>query len=84
MLRARSSAYLDSCAVGASFHHRRSALSGINSNLIDISYIRYNTAHPGARTDTLPFLRPDRAGLVYNFKSVLSQVTPERFRPYGA
>jgi hypothetical protein len=83
MLRARSSAYLGSSAVGASFHHRRSALSGINSNLIDIGYIRYNTAHPGAGMDTLPFLRPDRVGLVYNFKSVLSQVTPERFARMG-
>lgn len=83
MLRARSSAYLGSRAVGASFHHRRSALTGINSNLLDISYIRYNTAHPGARMDTLPFLRRDRVGLVYNFKSVLSQVTPERFAQMG-
>ena len=63
MLRARSSGYLGSSAVGASFHHRRSALAGINSNLIDVSYIRYNTAHTGASMDTLPFLRP--TGLVW-------------------
>ena len=81
--RARASGYLGSRAIGASFHHRRSALLSLNYNYLDINYVRYNTAHPGARQDTFPFVRADRTGLVFNFKSVLSRVTPERFKQLG-
>jgi hypothetical protein len=81
--RARAAGYLGSRAIGASFHHRRSALLSLNYNYLDINYVRYNTAHPGARQDTFPYVRRDRTGLVFNFKSVLSQVTLERFKQLG-
>jgi len=80
---ARASGRHGARAIGASFHDRRCALVSLNNNLLDISYIRYNTAHPGAATEIFPQLRPDRAGLIYNFKSVLSYVSPERFRQLG-
>ncbi len=70
-------------AIGASFHDRRTALLSLSHNLLDISYIRYNAAHPGAATDIFPYLRPDRTGLIFNFKSVLSYVTPERIKEMG-
>jgi hypothetical protein len=79
----RSAGYLGSRAIGASFHHRRSALLSVNYELLDIQFVRYNTAHPGARQDTFPFVRSDRRSLIYNFKSVLSRVTSGRFRELG-
>jgi hypothetical protein len=80
---ARAVGHVGSRAIGASFHHRNSALLSLNYNCLDINYIRYNTAHPGARTDIFPYLRADRIGLIYNFKSTLSRVTPELFRQLG-
>ncbi len=58
-------------AVGASFHNRRFALSAILWREVDIAFIRYNPAHPGARQQLFPFF--ERRGtaqgrsLVYNF-----------------
>lgn len=68
---------------GASFHDRRSAVFSINYNCLDVNFVRYNTAHAGARHDLFPYMRHDRTSLIYNFKSVLSVVTPERFRELG-
>jgi len=80
---ARARAHSGARAIGASFHDRRTALISLNNQCLDINYIRYNTAHPGALTDIFPYLRQDRTGLIYNFKSVLSSVTPERFKELG-
>jgi len=80
---ARAAGHSGARAIGASFHDRRTALLSISYGCLDIQYIRYNTAHPGAATDIFPYLRPDRASLIFNFKSVLSQVTPERFKELG-
>jgi aryl-alcohol dehydrogenase-like predicted oxidoreductase len=80
---ARTAGHAGARAIGASFHDRRTALLSISYGCLDIQYIRYNTAHPGAATDIFPYLRPDRASLIFNFKSVLSQVTPERFKQLG-
>lgn len=81
--RGRSIGYLGSRAIGASFHDRRTALLSVNSGPLDIQFIRYNTAHPGARGDMFPFFRSDRRSLVYNFKSLMSRVSTERFRELG-
>ncbi|HYI83794.1 MAG TPA: hypothetical protein VEX11_11360 [Acetobacteraceae bacterium] len=80
---ARATAHCGARAIGCSFHDRRCALGSINLNALDISYIRYNTAHPGAESDIFPFMRRDRTGLIFNFKSVLSAVTPEHVQRLG-
>jgi len=80
---ARAAGHVGARAIGASFHDRRSALISLNYNCLDINYIRYNTAHPGATQEIFPYLRQDRAALIYNFKSLMSPVTSERFQQLG-
>jgi len=65
--------------LGASFHDRKSAVHVCNTNSLDISFIRYSASRPSARTDLLPFLRPDARTRVFNFKSMMSPVTAEAF-----
>ena len=81
--RARASGHNGARAIGATFHQRQLALVADYYDLLDISYIRYNSAHPGARTDVLPYFRPYRNSLVFNFKSVMSQVSQETFDALG-
>jgi hypothetical protein len=76
-------AYRGISAMGASFHDRRCALAVHNSNQLDVVYIRCNTAHPGARADIFPFLRRDRIGLTYNFKSLMYRVTAKELAKAG-
>jgi hypothetical protein len=70
-------------AMGASFHDRQCALAVHNLNQLDIVYVRCNTAHPGARADIFPFLRRDRIGLTYNFKSLMYRVTEKELTRAG-
>jgi hypothetical protein len=79
LLQARAMGRHGARAVGSTFHQRSLALAANNYDLLDISYIRYNSAHPGAQQDLFPFLRPNLAGLMFNFKSVMSRVTQETF-----
>ncbi len=81
--RARSQRHHGAVAIGASFHQRSLALVADHHGLLDISYIRYNSGHPGARRDLFPYMRPARTGLVFNFKSVLSRVSKEMFQNFG-
>jgi hypothetical protein len=69
-------------AVGASFHDRRTALLATNHNLVNLSMIRYNPAHPGAREDLFPHLAPAHA-LLFNFKSTNGYVKPESYADLG-
>jgi hypothetical protein len=80
---ARAARHVGARAIGASFHHRPSAVGSLTDNCLDINYIRYNSAHTGARQDLFPHLRPDRTALLFNFKSAQFRVTPERFRQLG-
>lgn len=80
---ARANGHNGSRAIGGSFHHRAAALLSANSDLLDVNFIRYNTAHPGAATDIFPYLRPDRSGLIYNFKSTMSRATDEQMTQLG-
>jgi hypothetical protein len=80
---ARGVSHCGSRAIGGSFHDRRCALLSLNYNCLDVNYVRYNTAHPGADADIFPYVRRDRKGLIFNFKSVLSMVTPEHLRRLG-
>ena len=77
MSRARTSGHCGSRAIGATFHQRTLALAAEQYNMLDISFIRYNSAHPGARTDLFPHFPPVRNVPVFNFKSTMSQVPPE-------
>lgn len=66
-------------AVGASFHDRRAAATAANHGIVDLCYVRYNPAHPGARTDLFPFLTPNKRPL-FNFKSMMGWVPHDRLR----
>jgi aryl-alcohol dehydrogenase-like predicted oxidoreductase len=70
-------------AIGASFHQRSTALLANSYDVIDVSYIRYNASHPGARTELFPYCRLDAPGLIYNFKSGMSLVSSERAAALG-
>jgi hypothetical protein len=83
MARARAAGHAGARAIGGSFHDRVLALSAAAFEAVDIVYVRYNTAHPGARREVLDLLRPDRSVLVYNFKSTMFQVTREMFLALG-
>ena len=81
--QARSNGHNGARAIGASFHDRPAALKSINGNLLDVNFIRYNTAHPGAVTDIFPYVRPDRTGLIFNFKTTMSRATDEQMDQIG-
>jgi hypothetical protein len=66
-------------AVGASFHDRRTAALAANHGLVDLCYVRYNPAHPGARTDLFPHLTPGKRP-VFNFKSTMGCVPHDRLK----
>ena len=70
-------------AIGASHHHRPTALAAINQDVMDLHFIRLNTGHPGARTEILPKLRQDRAGLVFSFTSMMGRVPESRIPELG-
>ncbi len=65
----RRTGFLGISAIGASFHDRRAAVSGINHGLVDLAFCRYNPLHVGARAELFARLRPRRAALLYNFNS---------------
>lgn len=77
---ARKSKKWGCTAIGASFHDRLTARMAIRSELLDISYIRYNAAHPGSEEDLFPFLPLERQGLLYNFSSTSGFVREPDFR----
>ena len=54
-------------SVGGSFHSRPAALLAITQQAIDVAFVRYNVAHPGAREDLFPFLAPTRKTTIFNF-----------------
>ena len=70
-------------ALGTTFHERPAAPLAIARELIDIAFIRYNAAHPGASEDLFPFLSASSSTLVYNFKSALPELTPARMEALG-
>jgi hypothetical protein len=78
MSRARAAGQHGARAIGATFHQRPLALVAQQYGMLDISFIRYNSAHPGASRDLFPYLS-GRSIPVFNFKSTMSQVTPETF-----
>jgi hypothetical protein len=79
MAAARQGRHHGARAIAASFHQRTLAVMSDYYGLLDVSFVRYNAAHPGARRDLFPYLRPARACPVFNFKSVMARVTREQF-----
>jgi hypothetical protein len=77
MSQARASGMHGARAIGASFHQRTLAASAGLQQLLDVSFIRYNSAHPGARTDLFPYVPAEPRTPVFNFKSTMSRVTRE-------
>jgi hypothetical protein len=80
---ARLAAHKGSRAIGATFHHRGCALLSLNYDCLDIHYIRYNTAHRRAVEDFFPHVPPERASLIFSFKSTFPLVAEERVRQFG-
>lgn len=66
-------------AVGASFHDRQAALAAANHRVVDLGYVRYNPAHPGARHDLFPHLAGGHPPL-FNFKSMRGFVSHDELR----
>lgn len=52
---------------GASFHDRRVALDWMQNEHVDLAFVRYNPAHPGAEEDIFSHLSPQKKCLLFNF-----------------
>jgi hypothetical protein len=68
-LRHREDGFVGARAIGVSFHDRGAARAAIADGGIDVAFVRYNTAHPGAREDVFPFLPASRTTRVFGFTS---------------
>jgi aryl-alcohol dehydrogenase-like predicted oxidoreductase len=79
----RAERYLGITAIGASFHDRQAALTAVNHDLVDLAFIRYNPAHPGARHDLLPHLKRSRRAPVFNFTNTHGYVNPRHYKALG-
>jgi hypothetical protein len=69
--------------IGGSFHERRAARRAITGRLVDLAFVRYNAAHPGARRDLLPHTPRRSPTHVYNFNSTQGFVSPARLKALG-
>lgn len=69
-------------AFGVSFHDRKLAARVASEREIDVGFIRYNPAHPGAREDLFPSLAAQHAPL-FNFTNTIGYVTRERYAELG-
>jgi hypothetical protein len=70
-------------ALGASFHDRDAARLAVDRALLDIAFVRYNAAHPGALVDLFPHLPRPRDTLVYNFTTTRGHVPEAAFPGLG-
>jgi aryl-alcohol dehydrogenase-like predicted oxidoreductase len=66
---ARIQAAGEARSLAATLHGRRAGLTACNHRLVDVAFVRYNPAHPGARRDLFPAVDPGSPTLLYNFKS---------------
>jgi len=82
-LEIRAERLLGLKALGTAFHDRDAALVAINHHLVDVAFIRYNPTHTGARSDVFPHLIQQPRTLLYNFKSTLGFIRPERYAELG-
>lgn len=70
-------------AVGVSVHERAAAAPLVNRGSSDVTFVRYNAAHPGADVDVFPHLAEGREGLVFGFKSTSAHVDEVRCAALG-
>jgi hypothetical protein len=70
-------------AIGVTFHDRAAAADCIAANEIDVAFIRYNAAHPGARNGVFERVHTGTRTRVIGFKSAAQLVTPERMAALG-
>ena len=70
-------------ALGTTFHDRDAALLAINHQMVDLAFIRYNPTHTGAKSDVFPYLVQPSRTLLYNFKSTMGFVRPEKYAELG-
>jgi hypothetical protein len=75
--RLRKERHLGTRAIGASFHDREAAATATSHGLFDVSYVRYNTIHPGARIDLFPYLTRPTRSLLYNFTTTQGYVSDQ-------
>ncbi len=79
----RRTGYLGARAIGTTFHDRQAAVRAMQDNQVDLAFIRYNPAHPGARQDVFPHVPHHRSTLLFNFKSTLGYVPPDAMARLG-
>ena len=68
-LEHRRQGFVGAQAIGASFHDRAAAATAIAGGTLDVAFVRYNPAHPGAQRDLFPHLPLDRRTRVLGFTS---------------
>lgn len=81
-VESRSRGDLGVKAIAASFHDRNTALFAMNRDLVNLSLVRYNPSHPGARKDLFPYLTPTPS-LLFNFKSTAGYLEPAKYAELG-
>ena len=81
--RHRENRLVGARAIGVSFHDRRAAVPAINNATIDVAFVRYNTAHPGAQRDVFPHLSSKRMTRVFGFTSTHGHRAPALVRDHG-
>jgi hypothetical protein len=82
----RSSRFLGTRAIGASFHDRAAATDVVASEAVDLAYVRYNPVHANARTDVYASAKSRADGrrcLLYNFKSTLGHMSNAEYDAHG-
>lgn len=70
-------------AVGVTLHDRLAAVEAPNRKAFDIVFVRYNPDHTGAQREVFPKLVRRQKSLLYNFKSTVGYVSPERASQLG-
>jgi hypothetical protein len=81
--RIRKERHIGTSAIGASFHDRQAAAAVTSHGLFDISYVRYNTLHTGARVDLFPYLTRPTSTLLYNFTTTQGYLSDEDWATLG-
>lgn len=70
-------------AIGTTFHDRLAARVAISHSMVDVAFVRYNPIHTGAESDLFPYLTQPSPTLLYNFKSTVGFLEPERYAQLG-
>jgi hypothetical protein len=82
----RTSRFLGTRAIGASFHDRAAAADVVAREAVDLAFVRYNPVHANARNDVYAGAKSHADGrrcLLYNFKSTLGYMTDAEYNAHG-